>query len=83
MNPVLHQILTQPQQTLDLRRLIDEGRILIVNLAKGKIGEDTAALLGSLLVASIGTSALSRADSRRTSAATFGCTLKSFTPSPL
>jgi hypothetical protein len=61
-NPLLHQILTQPQQTLDLRRLMDEGRILIVNLAKGKIGEDTAALLGSLLVASIGTAALSRAD---------------------
>src|SRR5438067_1550332 len=41
---------------------MDDGKILIVNLSKGKIGEDTAALLGSLLVASIGTAALSRAD---------------------
>ena len=61
-NPLLHQILTQPQQSLDLRRLMDDGKVLVVNLAKGRIGEDTAALLGSLLVASIGTAALSRAD---------------------
>jgi len=61
-NPLLHRILTQPQQSLDLRRVMDDGKILIVNLAKGKIGEDTAGLLGSLLVASIGTAALSRAD---------------------
>ncbi|MCK6553919.1 type IV secretion system DNA-binding domain-containing protein [Candidatus Binatia bacterium] len=61
-NPLLNRILTQPQQMLDLRRLMDDGKVLVVNLAKGRIGEDTAALLGSLLVASIGTAALSRAD---------------------
>ena len=61
-NPLLHRILTQPQHSLDFRRVMDEGRILMVNLAKGKIGEDTAALLGSLLVASLGAAAFSRAD---------------------
>lgn len=61
-NPLLNRILTQPQQMLDLRGLMDGGKVLVVNLAKGRIGEDTAALLGSLLVASIGTAALSRAD---------------------
>jgi energy-coupling factor transporter ATP-binding protein EcfA2 len=61
-NPLLHCILTQPQHSLDFRQVMDEGRILMVNLAKGKIGEDTAALLGSLLVASLGAAALSRAD---------------------
>lgn len=61
-NPLLNRILTHPQQTLDLRCLMDGGKILIVNLAKGKIGEDTAALLGALLVASIGSAAFTRAD---------------------
>jgi hypothetical protein len=61
-NPLLYTILTQPRQPLDLRAIMDDGRLLLVNLSKGKIGEDTAALLGSLLVASLGTAALSRAD---------------------
>ncbi|MGH3429085.1 MAG: type IV secretory system conjugative DNA transfer family protein, partial [Mycobacteriales bacterium] len=64
-NPLLHRILTHPQQSLDLRRVMDDGKVLLVNLAKGKIGEDTAALLGSLLVASLGASALSRADQKQ------------------
>jgi len=61
-NPLLHHILTQPTRYFDLRRIMDEGKMLLVNLTKGKIGEDTAALLGSLLVASLGTAALARAD---------------------
>ena len=61
-NPILHSILTQPKSSFDLRRVMDEGKILLVNLAKGKIGEDTAALLGALLVSQIGLAALSRAD---------------------
>ncbi len=61
-NPVLNAILTQPRSTFDLRRVMDEGRILLVNLAKGKLGEDPAALLGALLVSHIGLAALSRAD---------------------
>jgi energy-coupling factor transporter ATP-binding protein EcfA2 len=63
-NPLLQRILTQPNQLLDLRQIMDEGKVLLVNLAKGKIGEDTAALLGSLLVASLGTAVLARADQR-------------------
>lgn len=41
---------------------MDERKILLVNLAKGKIGEDAAGLLGALLVAGIGLAALSRSD---------------------
>ena len=47
---------------LDLRHLMDEGKILLVNLAKGRIGEGAAALLGSLLMARIGLEGLARAD---------------------
>ena len=61
-DPVLNAIVTQPKSAFDLRRVMDEGRILLVNLAKGKIGGDTAALLGALLVSRIGLTALSRAD---------------------
>lgn len=61
-NPLLYGILNSRREGLDLRRVMDEGEILLVNLAKGKIGEDTANLLGSLLVSSIGNAAFSRAE---------------------
>ena len=41
---------------------MDQGQVLLVNLAKGKIGEDSASLLGGLLVTTIGLAAFSRAD---------------------
>ncbi len=61
-DPILNAILTQPRSAFDPRRVMDEGRILLVNLSKGKIGEDSARLLGALLVSRIGVAALSRAD---------------------
>lgn len=61
-DPLLQRILTAPRSTFKLRHVMDAGKILLVNLAKGKIGEDTSSLLGSLLLARIGLAALSRAD---------------------
>ena len=61
-NPVTSRILTQPKSAFRLRRLMDEGKILVVNLAKGRVGEDVTALLGSLLVARMSLAALSRAN---------------------
>ncbi len=61
-NPVLRNILTQPRSSFDPRRVMDEGRVLLVNLSKGKLGEDPAALLGALLVSRLGLAGLSRAD---------------------
>lgn len=61
-NPLLHTILTQPRSSFDLRRLMDEQKILLVNLCKGRIGEDPGGLLGALVVARIGLAALSRTD---------------------
>ena len=62
-NPILFRILTSKTNTIDLRRIMDEGKILLVNLCKGKIGEDTASLLGAFLVSQLGRTALRRADS--------------------
>jgi len=41
---------------------MDEGKVLLVNLAKGRLGEDSSSLLGGLLVTTIGLAAFSRAD---------------------
>ena len=61
-DPLLNRILTAPKQDIHVRRLMDEGRVLLVNLAKGRIGEDSSALLGALLVTTIGLAGYSRAD---------------------
>jgi hypothetical protein len=58
----LRNIVAQPKSTIDLRRMMDEGRILIVNLAKGPLGEGTSHLLGALLSTALATAALSRVD---------------------
>jgi hypothetical protein len=61
-DPTLYRIMTQPRSSFDLRRVMDQGAIFLVNLAKGKIGGDSAALLGAMLVSTIGLTALTRAD---------------------
>ena len=61
-HPLLQKILTAPEKPLSLRKIMDEGKILLVNLAKGSIGEDTSNLLGSLLISRFDLAALSRAD---------------------
>ncbi len=61
-DPRLQAILGHPKSAFDLREVMDGGKILLVNLAKGKIGEDSSALMGSLLLSKIGLAALSRAD---------------------
>jgi type IV secretory pathway TraG/TraD family ATPase VirD4 len=61
-DPVLNRIVTASDQELHLRRIMDQGKVLLVNLAKGRIGEDSSSLLGGLLVTAIGLAAFSRAD---------------------
>jgi type IV secretory pathway TraG/TraD family ATPase VirD4 len=61
-DPLLNRILTAPKQELHIRRIMDEGKVLLVNLAKGRIGEDSSSLLGGLLVTTIGLAGYSRAE---------------------
>ncbi len=61
-DPKLCAILTEPKERLSFRRIMDTGKILLVNLSVGQIGTDSAGLLGGLLTSSIGLAALSRAD---------------------
>ena len=61
-SPTPRRILTATENSFDLRHVMDEGQILLVNLSKGRLGEDNASLLGALVVSLIGVAALSRAD---------------------
>jgi hypothetical protein len=61
-DPLMRRILTTPKRMLHFRRIMDRREILLVNLARGTIGEDSAALLGSMLVTTIGLAAFSRAN---------------------
>jgi hypothetical protein len=61
-SPVLRNIIGQSRSTLDLRRILDEGKVLLCNLSKGRIGEDASALLGSFLITGLQLAAMSRAD---------------------
>lgn len=61
-SPILRAIVGQAKNTIDFRRTMDAGQVLIINLSKGRIGEDASTLLGSLLVTSIQQAAMSRAE---------------------
>jgi len=61
-NPVIRNIIGQTKSSFDLRKIMDEKKILIVNLSKGRVGETNANLLGSMLITKIYLAALSRAD---------------------
>ncbi len=61
-NPVIRNIIGQPKSSFDIRKMMDEKKILIVNLSKGRIGEQNANLLGGMLITKIYLGAMSRAD---------------------
>ncbi len=64
-NPIIRNIIGQPKSTFDIRKIMDEGKILIVNLSKGLIGEDNASILGSFIVTKIQLASMSRGDIER------------------
>lgn len=59
-DPLLRRFLTEDGTFLDFRAVMDEGKMLIVNLDKGQLGEGASALLGSLLLSHIALAGLSR-----------------------
>jgi hypothetical protein len=61
--PLVRNIIGQRTNAVSFRAVMDEGRIFLANLAKGRIGEDVSILLGSLLVNQLELAALSRVDS--------------------
>jgi hypothetical protein len=61
-NPLIRNIIGQPKSNIDFRKAMDERKIIIVNLSKGRIGEQNISLIGSMLVTKIYLAAMSRAD---------------------
>lgn len=58
----IRNIVGQPKSTMDIRKIMDEQKILVVNLSKGKIGEDNMALLGAMIITKVQLAAMSRAN---------------------
>jgi flagellar biosynthesis GTPase FlhF len=61
-NPLIRNIMGQSTSALKMRKIMDEGKIFIVNLSKGKIGEDNSALLGAMIITRLQLAAMSRVD---------------------
>jgi Type IV secretion-system coupling protein DNA-binding domain len=61
---LIRAMVAQRESRIDFRAIVDEGKVLLVKLAEGAIGEENAALLGSLLVAKLQQVAMSREDVR-------------------
>jgi hypothetical protein len=61
-HPILNRVFSQPRSSVSIREVMDESKILLLNLAKGRLGEDAAGLFGALLVSHLGLAGLARAD---------------------
>lgn len=59
---VIRNIVGQPKSTIDLRDIMDNRKILLLDLSKGKVGEDNSALLGAMIITKLQLAALSRVD---------------------
>lgn len=61
-DPTLYRILVNPRVDLRLRAMMDAGSVLVANLSRGQLGEDSALMLGSLLVSTLGLAGFTRAE---------------------
>ncbi len=61
-NPLIRNIIGQEKSSFDVRQMMDDQKILIINLSKGLVGETNANLLGSMFITRIYLAAMSRAD---------------------
>ena len=59
---LMRNIIGQTKSAIDIREIMDSGKILIMNLSKGRIGEDNSALLGAMMITKIQLAAMSRVD---------------------
>ncbi len=59
---VIRNIVGQTKSSIDMRQVMDEGKILLLNLSKGRIGEDNSALLGAMMITKLQLAAMSRVD---------------------
>ena len=58
----IRNIIGQPRSTVDLEKIMNEGKILILNLSQGRLGEDNSALLGAMIITKLQLAAMNRVD---------------------
>lgn len=58
---MIRNIIGNPKSTIDLEEIMNGGKILLLNLSQGKLGEDNAALLGAMIITQIQLAAMNRA----------------------
>lgn len=61
-SPLIRRIISEKKSNIDLEKIMDEGKILLVNLSQGRMGEDNAALMGAMIITKIQLSAMRRAN---------------------
>jgi type IV secretory pathway TraG/TraD family ATPase VirD4 len=59
-HPVVRQAICEPESPFRLRKMMDEGQVLIINLSKGQLGSDISNILGGLMVSALAHAAYSR-----------------------
>jgi len=59
-SPLIRGIIGQPKSTVNLERIMNEGKILILNLSQGRLGEDNSALLGAMVITKLQLAAMNR-----------------------
>lgn len=59
-NKTMRNIIGQSKSAFDFRKVMDEGKILLINLSKGKLGEENSSFLGLVIIPKILMSAMSR-----------------------
>ena len=61
-SPIIRNLLGQTKSAFDIRKVMDDEKILILNLSKGRIGEDNSALVGAMMITKIQLAAMGRVD---------------------
>ncbi len=61
-SPIIRNLLGQTKSAFDIRKVMDDKKILILNLSKGRIGEDNSALVGAMMITKIQLAAMGRVD---------------------
>ncbi len=70
-NPLIRNIIGQSKSSIDMRKIIDEKKIFIMNLSKGRIGEENAKLLGAMLITRLYLAAMTRIEIEESKRADF------------
>lgn len=77
-NPLMRNIIGQVKSSIDMRKIMDEKKILIVNISKGMVGEDASRLFGAMLITKLQLAAMSRQDVTEEEREDFYCYVDEF-----